>query len=181
VIRFGEERPPVSAEELAAAEERLAAMGLRIPPSYRAFLTERDGGWHPVECAFSFRRGDDPDQGSYVHGFLGVAPVTRPEMNLLDVAVALVPERLPTGILAIADDPMGNHVCLDGREGRDGPVLFWDHEEEPEEPEDPSNLYFVAPDLASFLDALTELPPLPAEPASWRSPFDWRRLLRTRR
>jgi len=182
VIRFSEERPPVSAEELAAAEERLAEMGFRIPPSYRAFLAERDGGWHPVECAFSFPRGEDPDQESYVNGFLGVAPVPRPEENLIDVAASM-----PPGVLPIAGDPCGNSVCLDGREGRDGPVLFWAHEEGSGEPEDESNLYFVAPDLASFLDGLTELPPPPPELprgrrlAPGRPPFDWRRLLRTRR
>ena len=187
MIRFSEERPPVSAEELAAAEERLAEMGFRIPPSYRAFLTERDWG-RPVERDFTFRRGEELDQG-VVKQFLGVAPVPWPGMNLIDVAVALaVPGRVPAGVLPIADDPFGDHVCLDGREGRDGPVLFWDHdEEEPEEPEDESNLYFVAPDLASFLDGLTELPPLPAELprgrrlAPGRSPLDWRRLLGRRR
>ena len=179
MIRFGEERPPVSAEELAAAEERLAQMGLRIPPSYRAFLAERDWG-RPVERDFTFRRGDDPDSGNLVEWFLGLAPVRPPGMNLLDVARALtVPGRMPAGVLPIAQAGGGDKVCLDGREGRDGPVLFWDREEEPEEPEDPSNLYFVAPDLASFLDGLTELPLLPAEPG-WL-PFDWRRLLGRRR
>jgi len=151
---------------------------LRIPPSYRAFLTERDYG-RPVERDFTFRRGEELDHGG-VKQFLGVGPVPRPAMNLIDVAGALaVPGRVPSGVLPIADDPFGNSVCLDGREGRDGPVLFWDHEEEPEEPEDESNLYFVAPDLASFLDGLTELPPLPAEPG--RPPLDWRRLLGRRR
>jgi hypothetical protein len=180
VIRFSEERPPASAEELAAAEERLAEMGLRIPPSYRAFLAERDWG-RPVERDFTFHRGEELDQGG-VEWFLGVAPVPWPEENLIDVAVALaVPGRVPAGVLPIAEAGGGDSVCLDGREGRDGPVLFWDHEEEePEDPEDESNLYFVAPDLASFLDGLTQIP-LPAEPASGRSPFDWRRLLRTRR
>jgi len=180
VIRFEEERPPVSAEELAAAEQRLAEMGMRIPPSYRAFLAERDWA-RPVECVFSFR-GADREGRSLVESFRGVAPVQRPAMNLLDVA-----EDMPGGVLPIAKDPMGNEVCLDGRDGRDGPVLFWDHEEASEDPEDESNLYFVAADLQSFLDGLTEPPPLPddlprgRELAPGRAPFDWRRLLGRRR
>jgi len=173
VIHFEEERPPVSAEELAAAEELLAEMGFRIPPSYRAFLAERDWG-RPVERDFTFRRGEDPAWGSYVEDFLGVAPAPWPGVNLIDVAA-----RMPPGVLPIAYAAGGDKVCLDGREGRDGPVLFWDPEEESEDPEDESNLYFVAPDLQSFLDGLTELPPLPAEPG--RPPLDWRRLLGRRR
>jgi len=174
VIRFEQERPPVSAEELATAERRLAEMGFRIPPSYRAFLAERDGA-RPVECVFSYSR-DGRDSDSYVEDFLGVGAVAPPEINLLCVA-----EDMPTGVLPIADDPGGNHVCLDGREGRDGPVLFWHHEERAEDdPEDERNLYFIAPDLQTFLDGLTELPPLEDEllpsHGGGGASFDWRRL-----
>jgi len=155
MIRFREERPPVSAEALAAAEQRLAEFGFRMPPSYREFLQQRDWG-RPVESVFAFRRSGRPAKGD-VRYFLGVAPVPSPGMNLVDVAATFE----PAGVLPIADDAGGNHICLDGREGRDGPVLFWDHEEGTGEPGDESNLYFVAPDLQSFLDSLTEPEPIP--------------------
>ena len=107
--------------------------------------------------------------------FLGVGPVAFPEMNLIDVAEG---GEIPTEILPIARDPYGNRICLDGRDGRDGPVLFWDHERDSGEPENESNLYVIAPDLQTFLDSLTEPEPIPEEllhPPSQRR-FDWRRL-----
>jgi len=173
VIQFKEERPPVSAEALVSAEQRLAELGFRIPPSYREFLQQRDWG-RPVESAFPFHQDGRRVKG-VVEYFLGVAPVAFPAMNLIDVAAT---GNIPNGILPIAEDPYGNSVCLDGREGRDGPVLFWDHEEGTGEPEDESNLYFVAPDLQSFLDSLTEPEPIPEEllhPPKQRR-FDWHRL-----
>lgn len=65
-------------------------------------------------------------------------------------------------------------LLLDGRDGADGPVWFWDHDLEPQgdEPDD-ANLSFVAPDLRSFLEQLTESPDLPPEP---ERPKGWRRL-----
>ena len=91
--------------------------------------------------------------------FLGVAPTDSLTGNLVGNA-RLLGERIPAGVLPIADDPFGNLVCIDAREGRDGPVLFWDHEYEGDPP-DEANLYEVAPDLQSFLDGLTERPPSP--------------------
>jgi len=174
LIHYEEEEPPVSPEALAAAEQRLAELGVQIPPSYREFLQQRDSA-RPVESEFAFHQDGRPAKGE-VGYFLGVAPVAFPAaMNLVDV-VAI--GNIPTGVLPIADDAGGNHICLDAREGRDGPVLFWDHEEGTGEPEDESNLYFVAPDLQSFLDSLTEPEPIPEEllhPPKQRR-FDWRRL-----
>ena len=63
-------------------------------------------------------------------------------------------DRVPPGVTVIADDPGGNHICLDGRDGGDGPVLFWDHDYE-SDPPDEANLYVIAPDLETFLDRLT--------------------------
>jgi cell wall assembly regulator SMI1 len=148
----------VSAAGLAAAEERLAEMGQRIPESYKAFLAHHDGGV-PVRDHFSFQR-DDKTERDRVHVFLGVAPVPSPGANLVKT-VGLLGERLPSGVLPIAEDPFGNLICLDNRDGRDGPVLFWDHEYEGEPP-DEANLYEIAPDLQTFLDSLYEDPDPPA-------------------
>jgi hypothetical protein len=75
-------------------------------------------------------------------------------------------------MLPIAEDAFGNLVVLDGRGGRDGPVYFWDHEFEGEPP-DESNLWWLAPDLETFLAELIEEPELPAveQPKGWRRLF----------
>ena len=95
----------------------------------------------------------DREQSSRVTAFLGVEPA--PDGDLAGVAGRV--GDIPPGILPIAGDEFGNYVCLDARDGRDGPVLFWDHEEGFDDDEvDFSNLYEIAPDLQSFLDGLVE-------------------------
>jgi SMI1 / KNR4 family (SUKH-1) len=158
VTAFEDEKPPVSAAELQAAEQALATYRQRIPPSYRAFLAERDGG-RPVPDCFVYEK-DNEEQMGIVHGFLGVGEVPAPQVNLLFSADVLQGRILP-GVLPVADTPTGNVVCIDTRDGRDGPVLLWDHEYEGDPP-DEANLYFIAPDFQTFLDELHEDPdPLP--------------------
>jgi hypothetical protein len=170
VIEFVDPRPPVSADALAEAEAQLAELGHPLPPSYKAFLAESDGGV-PVRDRFSFQQ-DDRTQDDAVQTFFGVAPVPSPGLNLLRT-IGILGERVPAGVLPIATDPLGNFICLDARDGHDGPVLFWDHEYEGDPP-DEANLYEIAPDLPAFLDSLSASP----APATVEQPRGWRRLLR---
>jgi hypothetical protein len=168
-IDIRDDRPPVPDERVAEAEAALAELGHRIPPSYRAFLAEQDGG-KPVRNLFSFRQGDR-DQSDYVRLFYGIAE--SPNGDLVSETTALS-HSLPEGLLPIAADSFGNQVVLDGREGADGPVYFWDHELQTEPPDD-SGLSWVAPDLETFLDSLAEDPdtdqPEPEKPSGWRRLF----------
>jgi len=138
------------------------------PSSYRGFLSGHDGGYQPYERHFSYR-DEDGRHAVVINHFLGVAPVPEPGMNLVDAAGA---GRTSPGVLPIASDAYGNHVCLDGREGRDGPVLFWGHRGE-------SGLYPVACDLWRFINGLTKQPELPfpsSRPSrDWGSLLFWRR------
>jgi cell wall assembly regulator SMI1 len=161
MMELAEQRRPATAADLAAAEQGLAELGHRLPPSYRAFLEQHDGG-APVRNFMTFDRGDGIEVDVVVHSFLGVAPVEPPGSNLVGKA-STIGEGLPAGVLPIAEDPYGNAVCIDTRDGRDGPVLFWDHEEGFDPPE-ASSLYEIAPDLATFLDRLGDLPPLASAP-----------------
>jgi hypothetical protein len=111
MIEFTEARPPVSSEDMAAAEQRLAELGHHIPPSYKAFLAEQDGG-KPARNYFAFRQ-DDRDQEDLVRLFYGIAE--SPNGDLVDRAGTA---DLPAGMLPIATDWFGNLVVLDGREGR---------------------------------------------------------------
>lgn len=165
MIELRDERPPVSEEALVAAEQRLAELGHHIPPSYRAFLAVSDGG-RPVKDCFSFEQRDHA-QNDTVKTFLGIRPA--PDGDIVET-LELIGD-IPNGVLPIALDPFGNLVCLDGRDGRDGPVLFWDHEEGFDPPSD-SNLHEIAPDLQTFLNSLRERPALPAA----QPKTGWRRL-----
>jgi cell wall assembly regulator SMI1 len=156
MIELHNQRPPVGPADLEQAARALADLGHRIPPSYRGFLADQDGG-EPVREEFSFEHGSRTETSS-VQVFLGVAE--SPDGDLVSKARTLA-DRVPPGVLPIADDPLGNHICIDTRDGRDGPVLFWDHEYEGDPP-DEANLYPIAPDLPTFLDRLREPEPLPA-------------------
>lgn len=149
-LEIRDERPPVSAERLAEAEARLAEIGTRIPPSYKAFLAEQDGG-NPVRKAFSFRQ-HDREQHDLVRLFFGIAE--SPNGDLVSEA-DLARDRLPADVLPIATDSFDNLIVLDGRDGGDGPVLFWDHEFQSDPPSE-DDLFWVAPDLQTFLDGLQE-------------------------
>jgi hypothetical protein len=163
MIELKEPRPPAPPDTLAETEERLANLGHRIPPSYRAFLAEQDGG-RPVRNTFTFDQ-HDREQSSRVAAFLGVEAA--PDGDLAGTA-ELVGD-IPSGVLPIAGDEFGNYVCIDTRNDGDGPILFWDHEEGFDDGEpDESNLYEVAPDLETFLAALSEPTPPPAAAKSRR-------------
>jgi hypothetical protein len=161
-IEIRDERPPVPAESLAEAEARLAAIGTRIPSSYKAFLAQQDGG-NPVRKAFSFQQ-HDREQHDLVRLFFGIAE--SPNGDLVSEAEA-VRDRLPADVLPIATDAFGNLVVLDGRDGRDGPVLFWDHEFQSDPPSE-DDLFWVAPDLETFLSSLEEDRDEPVAPAPAR-------------
>jgi SMI1-KNR4 cell-wall len=170
-IEIRDERPPVSAERLAEAEARLAAIGTRIPPSYKAFLSEQDGG-KPVRRAFSFRQRDR-EQHDLVRLFYGIAE--SPNGDLVSEADR-ARDDLPADVLPIATDNFGNLIVLDGRDGRDGPVLFWDHEFQRDPPSE-EDLDWVAPDLATFLAGLELDPDDDVAAAAAQEPKGWRRLL----
>lgn len=36
--------------------------------------------------------------------------------------------RLPESVYPFADDPFGNYLCFDYRDGKDPSIVFWDHE-----------------------------------------------------
>jgi cell wall assembly regulator SMI1 len=148
-LDFEESQPPVSGEELAAAEAALAELGHRIPPSYREFLAAHDGG-PPVQDRFEFDDVDGRRQRDRVHYFLGVAD--SPDGDLVETAGALHGRLIP-GMLPIAGDEYGNLLLLDARGDADGPVWFWDHEREGDTP-DVAALALVAPDLETFLHDL---------------------------
>jgi hypothetical protein len=166
-IEIRDDRPPVPAEQIAEAESALAEIGRPIPPSYRAFLADQDGG-KPVRNAFSFRQGED-EQDDLVRLFFGIAE--SPNGDLVSAARG-ARHSLPEGLLPIATDSFGNLVVLDGREGADGPVYFWDHELQTEPPDD-SALSWLAPDLETFLGGLSEyeVPEPPEKPSGWRRLF----------
>lgn len=141
--RFG----PLTEERLARFEARI---GQVLPADYRAFLLRHNGG-RPVPATFVISAEEGTDTLHHTYGLHD-----GPSYFNLEHAYETHQGRVPAGLLAIADDPGGNAICLGiGGEHRGG-VYFWDHEREAEEEAPPSfdNVTPVAPSFAAFLAAL---------------------------
>jgi hypothetical protein len=136
---------PVDEDAIAAAEKR---MGRAIPPDYRDFLLEHNGG-HPDPARFDIP-GEEQPRTSRVSFFFGV-DVQKP-LNV-EYFVSTFEGRIPPELFPIGRDPGGNLMLMD----EDGKIFFWHHEGEAEDGEPPTrdNVSPVADSLDDLLRSLT--------------------------
>jgi len=120
---------------------------LQLTSNYKDFLLTWNGGYIEPHL---FKISDE--QGiSGMNLFYGIGDI---DDNLLDVMDDL-DGRLPSGFIAIGDDPNGNQICLGTSHPHHDHIYFWDHENEPDLDEpDRSNMYFLADNIWAFLDNL---------------------------
>lgn len=134
--------PVLDEQALVALEHDL---GLVLPVAYRAFLQQHNGGYpdpNAFERETNNRKGR---QLAIVSDFFGIDDVRKYRRWHVD--------RVPRNLLAIARDPGGNMILLSVDGSDVGQVFFWDHDRETTPPTY-ANVYAVAPDFSSFLDAL---------------------------
>ncbi len=139
----------VTAAEVAACEQRI---GRPVPPAYREFLLQRNGG-RPVRELFTFNDGKRVAEGG-VDAFLGVGKFDESLDRYLDDYRG----RIPDDLFPIAHDA-GDNLILIGAEGANaGKVFFWHHEFEADEGEAPTydNVFLIADSFAAFLASLHE-------------------------
>lgn len=137
-------------DEITAFEESL---GIKLPPKYRQFLLETNGGEPEPNC---FDIPSFSGKYSIVDFFHGLN-VSTSFGNLHD-EITRGREYLPSQFLPIGMDPGGNVICA----GLEIPYLdklyFWDHEDSLDSrglPKlDMSNMYWLADDIYDFLDKL---------------------------
>lgn len=138
---------PQTATDLAACA---AGIARPIPPAYRAFLLQHNGG-HPDPADFRF--ADSTGDGGSVAAFLGV---NAPDFMDLEHHLHVYRNRIPPTLFPIARDPGGNLIPLATAGPDHGTVYFWDHEAEAEEGDPPTtaNLTRIAANFAGFLSSL---------------------------
>ena len=144
-------REPLQEQDITRVE---AELGYSLPPQYRRFLLQHNGG-RPHPDAFLI--ADNPvDDHGLVDMFLCVKPG---DLYHIVAWAARYRSRIPAELLPIAVDPGGNLICLATQGERTGKVYFWDHEEETPEGNDPGtdNIYVIAGSFDSFLASLTDL------------------------
>lgn len=144
---------PTSREEIAQFEAR---WGVLLPPEYKAFLLESNGGMPIVDI---FAIPGFHGQGSTLNSFYGIH--NGPEHHQLDRACKVYEDRIPDDLIPIAYDAGGNAVCIGWEGERKGKIYFWDHEDEIDEEgclrQDYRNVFLVANSLQEFLDNLMTL------------------------
>jgi hypothetical protein len=140
-VRFSETEPPASEASIRRLEQRI---GQPLPPAYREFLRQHDGGLLELNNRAVneiFGVSDDlPDYASMAHAL----ELYRDQ------------DRVSAWLLPVANDSFSNLFALSLRDEDRGTVWFWDHENEADEGEPPAedNIRPVAPDWHSFLDSL---------------------------
>jgi hypothetical protein len=130
--------PPVTAEDVEAYGQ---ANSLSLPAALKRQLVEQNGG-APKADAFI----DIDGRAEELLSFFGIR-MGEPSSELAWIEKSLG-DRLPSGMLAFADDPAGNLFLVET--GPTDRVWFWDHERG----DDPPALSPVAASLDAFFTSL---------------------------
>jgi len=116
-IELREGNEPTSGQAIAELEN---ALSIALPEAYRSFLMNANGG-RPLRPVFPIA-GMHSNPTGHVNFFFGIG--ASPESYDLQKTNEFY--ALPKGIVLIAENGMGDYVCLDLRNGKEH-VVFWDH------------------------------------------------------
>lgn len=118
-VRIVRHNPPIAEGDLLSLE---SILGVQLPHPYREFLRQQNGGsLEPYSlCA----------PGGSVVAVVNLLYGITNGNDTFDLLwrLKILKERLPSGMLPIADAEGGNHVCLSLRSSDYGAVYYWDHE-----------------------------------------------------
>ncbi len=126
---------------------------IRLPTEYRDFLLTYNGG-KPEPSFFWITFGED---GSSVQQFYGLHD--GPHNLSIDTYTGEEGYRLPKSVLPIADDGVGNFICLGISLSTFGKVFFMDHDSHPvNDPDSMRGITKIANSFSEFLFSLTNDP-----------------------
>ena len=114
-----EQFPPVNEEQIAALEGR---PGRRLPDQYRQFLLRFYGG-RLKERVVDISGPGDSDEVRYFYGI-----DAEEEWGDLLRTHEIFRDRIPDHLLPIAEDDLGNQICISLSPPDNGKIYFWDHE-----------------------------------------------------
>jgi hypothetical protein len=145
-------KTPGSKIDALAIENVEREFSRRLPDDYKQFLLEFNGG-KPETNEFDVPATKTGSGVNFVYGILA----TGRDGDLVHEQ-RLLKDRLPSGVIAIADAEGGNRVCLSLRNEDFGTVFFWDHELESEE-DKAAGLAQVAVSFDGFFAQLRKFDP----------------------
>lgn len=105
-----------------AIDQLEALLGYNLPPLYRRFLLNSNGG-RPAASLFPIV-GLPLNEHGVINFFFGIAPQW--PMYDLEKIFLLFQGRIPKGVLPIAENGGVDYICLDLRNGK-CEVVYWDH------------------------------------------------------
>jgi hypothetical protein len=140
----------VSSKTLEEFERRIH---FSLPQDYRAFLLEYNGG-QPVPSFFWIKPGKD---GSAIYQFYGLHD--GPKHLSIDTYAGQERYGIPSSMLPIGDDGLGNFICIGTSPVNQGNIYFLDHDLHPYQfPDSPEGITKLADSFTGFLVCLTESP-----------------------
>lgn len=153
-VNISKSKKALTREEWQKLENTL---NVKFPNDYRQFMSLHNGG-RPKPSDFRITwKNQNIAQGwkiSMVGDFFAV--YDGGAVNLLHSAKQYI-DRIPNGMIPIANDPSGNLILLGTSDKNNGKVFFWLHDlEEEYDASDIENLGFIANSFSEFIDSLFE-------------------------
>lgn len=127
------------------------SLGAALPQDYKKFVQDFAFSTFNNYVAFNFLE-DCPwaeDGKGLIDIFLGF---DEEDGRDLQKTLQRLSGRIPSEYLPIADDALGNRICIKIKGEEIGSIHFWAHDEEEDEPE--NNMYLISKSFAEFIDNL---------------------------
>jgi hypothetical protein len=136
-----------------AIEEFERRINKNLTQDYRAFLLEYNGG-RPMPSFFWIKPKED---GSAVYQFYGLHD--GPKHLSIDTCISQESYGIPSSMLPIGDDGLGNFICIGISPINQGKIYFLDHDLHPYQfPDSPKGIKKLADSFNGFLACLIESP-----------------------
>lgn len=129
-----------------------AELKISIPKIYSDFLIANGGGQPTLNVFRRLDESGEPSMEISINVFLGIN-----EDLSVDIAYAytVFSDRIPSELLPIAYDGIGNVFCIGVGSDNNGKIYIWyDQERDLDEPASYKDVRFVATDLNEFLRCL---------------------------
>ncbi|MBB1420133.1 SMI1/KNR4 family protein [Pseudoalteromonas sp. SG44-1] len=152
MIKLVKSYPAVTREQL---EIVFSEVELQFPDSYIEFLLAQNGGGPEVESAYVCV--NDPEYQILINCFYGVSK-SDTRIDLL-CAWGSHSHTIPETLCPIADDGIGNQICIGIQKPHFGNMYFWNKDGEVDYGEEVTfdNIEFLAGSFESFINCVRKM------------------------
>lgn len=153
MVNFINTEKKIAPQEINQLEE---LVGLNFPKEYKQHLLNYNGG-QCIPNVFLFKE-DGIETKSMIDWFLAIYEGEYDNLKSYLNIFKIEEKRMPSHIVPIAHDPLGNLICISCTPRDYGYIYFWDHEKEVDynvsDDDDCSNLFLISKNLNNFISSL---------------------------